>query len=621
MSEPTPQQDFKYTWLAGLALLAIIAHLVLRFGFAYSPTTANLPLWGILAVGGVPILVDLGAKVLKREFGADLLAGISIVSAALLGEYLAGALVVLMLSGGAALEAYAVRNASSVLQALARRMPSHAHRLCDGRLEDAPIASLAVGDLVTIFPHEVAPVDGVVTAGRGVMDESYLTGEPYQMSKTPGSEVLSGAINGQTALTIRATKLAVDSRYARIMEVMRATEQHRPHLRRLGDQLGAWYTPIALVWAGAAWLLSGEATRFLAVLVVATPCPLLVAIPVAILGAISLAARRTIIIKNPAVLEQISQCRTIIFDKTGTLTYGEPRLTEQIYLGDFDPTLVLGLAASLEQYSKHPLSASIVAAAQEADTKLEQVSEISEPPGRGLTGTVDGHHVEITSRKHFAANPPAGQSNAIPPQAGGMECIVLVDDKPAALFRFRDEPRTDGRSFITHLKPRHGFKRAMLVSGDRPSEVEYLAQRVGITDVYSSQSPEDKVAIVRRETDQNPTLFLGDGVNDAPALVASTVGIAFGQKSEVTSAAADAVVLDTSLARVDELMHIASRMRHVALQSAIVGMALSMIGMGLAAAGMLPPVAGALFQEAIDVWAVLNALRAAWPPKALVDFE
>ena len=320
--------------IAGFALAAIVLHLLLRRRpdgrRGRRLPLDQLPLILCLVFGGVPLVLGLLVKLLRREFGSDLLAGISIVTSVLLGEYLAGTLVVLMLSGGEALEAYAVRSASSVLEALARRMPSLAHRKHDGTLADVPLEEVAVGDILVVFPHEICPVDGTVVEGHGAMDESYLTGEPYLMSKAPGSAVLSGAINGETALTIRADKLAVDSRYAKIMQVMRASEQRRPRLRRLGDQLGAFYTPLAVAIALAAWAVSGDPTRFLAVLVVATPCPLLIAIPVAIIGAISLAARRGIIIKDPAVLEKIDTCRTAIFDKTGTLTYGQPQLTEVI---------------------------------------------------------------------------------------------------------------------------------------------------------------------------------------------------------------------------------------------------------------------------------------------------
>jgi heavy metal translocating P-type ATPase len=451
------------------------------------------------------------------------------------------------------------------------------------------------------------------------MDESYLTGEPFQMSKTPGSEVLSGAINGETAITIRATKLAVDSRYAKIMHVMRASEHQRPRLRRLGDQLGAYYTPVAVVIAIVAWVMSHDPDRFLAVLVVATPCPLLIAIPVAIIGAISLAAKRAIIVKNPAVLEQIDTCRTVIFDKTGTLTYGEPKLTDQLCAPNSPPQDVLMLAASVERYSKHPLARAILTAASNAGVALREASEISERPGEGLRGIVGGRKIQITSRNKLAVQQPALAQN-LPPASGGLECFLLIDDAYAATYRFRDTPRVEGVSFISHLKPKHLFDKIMLVSGDRESEVRYLAEQVGITEVHAGKSPEDKLAIVREETRKAKTLFLGDGINDAPALMAATVGVAFGQNSDITSEAAGAVIMTTSLDKVDEFLHISRRMRAIALQSAVGGMALSVAGMIVAALGHLPPVAGAISQEIIDIVVVVNALRAAWPPKSLTDF-
>jgi heavy metal translocating P-type ATPase len=422
------------------------------------------------------------------------------------------------------------------------------------------------------------------------------------------------------ALTIRATKRAEDSRYAKIMEVMRESEQNQPHLRRLGDQLGAFYTPLALAIALTAWAVSGETVRFLAVLVVATPCPLLIAIPVAIIGSISLAARRSIIIKNPVALEQIAACRTAIFDKTGTLTYGEPMLTEQIIAPGFAQREVLALAASLELYSKHPLARAILAAAKEEGLQLQQASQVSEPPGQGLQGTVGGHQVNITSRgKLVSQNVPGAEH--LPAVAGGLECVVVIDRRFAATFRMRDAPRAEGQSFIQHLQPKHHFQRIIIVSGDRESEVRYLAEQVGIKEVHAEQSPEQKLAIVRQETAGGKTLYVGDGINDAPAMMAATVGMAVGQNSDVTAEAADVVAMENSLKKVDEFMHISRRMRFIALQSAVGGIALSLIGMIFAAAGHLSPVAGAICQEIIDVLAVLNALRAAFPPKVISDLH
>lgn len=611
--------------IACFTLVAILLHLFMRFGVS-AKTSPNeglpelVPLYLCLIFGGGPLLLELLGKLFRREFGSDLLAGISIVTSILLGEYLAGSLVVLMLSGGEALEAYAVRSASSVLDALAKRMPQGAHRKQGGSFVDVPLDEVAIGDELIVLPHEICPVDGVVLEGHGTMDESFLTGEPYLISKLPGSSVISGAINGAMALTIRAEKLAVDSRYARIMGVMRESEQRRPRLRRLGDQLGAFYTPLAVLVALTAWGVSGQPVRFLSVLVVATPCPLLIAIPVAILGAISLSARRGIVIRDPAVLERIDHCRTAIFDKTGTLTYGRPKLTEVIPRPDLEARDVLAMVASLERYSKHPLAGAILEEAKTAKLNLWDVKQIQERPGEGLVGILDGRQIRITGRKKLLARSPQAERE-LPPIAGGLECICLIDERYAATLRFRDEPRPGGASFISHLGPRHRFERVLLVTGDRESEAQYLAERVGIDEVYANQTPEQKLALVRRETARANTVFLGDGINDAPALTAATVGIAFGQNSDITAEAAGAVILDSSLQKVDELLHISHRLRVIALQSAVGGMVLSLVGMSIAAAGYLPPVAGAITQEVIDVVAVANALRMAIRPRSLTDYE
>src|SRR5271165_3757981 len=417
----------KETLIAGFTLVAIALHVVLKYAFHFPTLAFNSPLFAALIIGGIPMLWVLLKKLWKREFGSDLLAGVSIVTAILLREYLVAAIVVLMLSGGEALEEFATARASSVLDALARRMPSVAHRKEAGGLADVKLADIRIGDELTILPHEICPVDGAVLEGHGVMDEAYLTGEPYEVSKTPGSLVISGAINGETLLTIRAEKLAEDSRYARIMKVMHDTEQQRPQLRRLGDQLGAWYTPLALGVAVAAAFFSGNSDRFLSVVVIATPCPLLLAIPTAIIGAISLAARRAIIIKNPAVLEQLETCRTLIFDKTGTLTYGRPKLTEVLCAEGFDRIGVLRFAASVEQYSKHPLASAIVSAAKQEQLDVLSVAHISERPGQGLLANVEGRSIQITGRNKVHA-----QSLPLPELSGGLECLIFIDEKYAA---------------------------------------------------------------------------------------------------------------------------------------------------------------------------------------------
>jgi heavy metal translocating P-type ATPase len=605
--------------IAAFTALAIGAHLLLRYAWG-AENFAFIPLYLALLVGGIPLLIGLARQAFKLEFGSDWLAGISIVTAALLHEYLVACIVVLMLSGGAALEQYATRRASSALRALARRMPTRAHRVTEEGSIPIDVSEIVTGDILAIYPHEICPVDGEVIEGHGEMDESYLTGEPYEISKAPGSQVLSGAVNGSTLLKIRATKLAVDSRYARILKVVEEAEKNRPNMRRIADRLGAWYTPLALLVGVAGWLIGGTAERFLAVVVIATPCPLLIGIPVAIIGGISLAARRGIVIKHPKILEQIDTCQTFFFDKTGTLTYGRPALTDVLCAPGSDERQVLGYAASLEQYSRHPLAQAVLAAAKAQDIDLAVPTGVSERPGQGLVGDVDGHRVHITGRNQAIA---AGVVSAdeLPPVAAGLECLVIVDERFAGLLRFHDEPRAESSSFIQHLRPKHRAGEVILLSGDRQVEVEHLARIVGIERIYSGALPEQKLKMVTEETLRRRTLFVGDGINDAPAMLAATASVALGgQSSDVTAEAADAVVMDSSLRKVDELMHIARRTRSIALQTALGGMALSGIGMLFAAAGYLPPLAGAIAQEVIDLAAVLNALRITLPGSRLSDF-
>lgn len=615
-------------WQKGLAVtavFAIAAHLLLKQysgGVLGKPLLSSIlpydvPLLIVIIAGGMTLLAQISARILKGNLGVDALAAISVVTGACLHEYLAAAIIVLMMAGGQALESYAMRRASSALLALSSRMPPSAHRKGkDGHVEDIGINEIAIGDCIIVYPHEACPVDGQVVEGHGSMDESYLTGEPYRISKAPGAGVLSGAVNGEAVLAIQATKLPSDSRYAEIMKVMQDAEQRRPALRRLGDQIGAIFTPVALTVAGSVWYITGDPLRFLSVLTIATPCPLLIAIPITVISAISMAARRGIIIKDPTVLERLPTCRTAIFDKTGTLTYGRPELTEILPVEGVTPENALRHAASLERYSKHPLASALLRAAEQKNLFLGEAINVSEKPGQGLQGNVEGTVIQITHRNHLMQVLP--QYGALLPVVGtGLECILLLNGSYAATFRFRDAPRNESRSFIGHLMPSHQFSRVMLLSGDRQSETEYLASLLGIDEVYASQTPEQKFRLVREETTKAPTFFMGDGINDAPALAAATVGVAFGQHSSVTAGAAGAVVMDNTLIKVDELMHISLSMRRIALQSAVGGIMLSLAGMGFAAAGRISPVAGALLQECIDILAILNALRLTWKSNAL----
>lgn len=606
-----------YRILAGVILAGMAAAATSRF-LLHAHTLPKYILLCAVALAAIPLFVELAREILKGNFSVDLLALLSIGTALLLREFWAAAVVILMLSSGKALEEYATRRASSVLGALARRMPQTAHRLTsDGAPIDISTDAIAVGDRLAVYPHELCPVDGQVVAGTGSMDESYLTGEPFLIEKAPGSAVISGAINGERALTIEATRVARDSRYAKIVEVLHASEQNRPRIRRMADRLGVWYTPVAVGIAVLSWVASGQPERFLAVLVIATPCPLLLAIPVAIIGAISVGARNGIVIKDPSILEKVDRCRTLVVDKTGTLTYGRPWLTRVLEMGVWPSRRLLQLAASLERYSRHPLGSAILKAAEKEGIALLNAENVSELPGHGLSGLLEGHTVVLTGRNKLADVIAAQLSELAP----GLECIVLIDGELAGMLRFHDEPRQESRSFLSHLRLHHGIDTVVLLSGDRASEVAAFGRSMGITQVYGDKSPEQKLAIVRELTRRAPTLYLGDGINDAPAMLNATAGIALGVSSDVTSEAAGAVILQSSLASVDVLVHIGRRMRRIALMSAAGGMLLSAVGMAAAAFGFLVPIEGAILQEAIDLASILNSLRMVLPAGQLSDFR
>ena len=608
--------------IAAASIIAILLHLLLQLSpvIIIGIPIDGIPLLLVIALGGIPLSTQIIIKLFKRNLGADLLAFIGLVTAIFLHEYLASTLIILMLSSGQALEEYAMRKASFVLEALAKRMPQLVHRKIGKKVEDVLAANIKIGDLLEVYPHETCPVDGTITEGYGAMDESYLTGEPYQIQKAPGSEVLSGAINGEAALTIRADKLVEDSRYAKIINVMKDAEQQRPQIRRLGDQIGAIFAPIALVFALIVFYITGDATKFLAILVVATPCPLLIGIPITIISAISIAARHGIIIKDPTVLERLPTCVTAIFDKTGTLTYGKPDLNEISLLNNFERKEVLQMAASLERYSRHPLAGAILKAAKKENIELLDSDHLTEKPGQGLVGEIAGQEIFVTSRKKISVT-HASDLEKLPPLKHGLECVILINNQIAGVMNFRDKPRNESDSFINHLGATHNFKKIILLSGDRSSEVDYLASLLGIKEKYSNQTPEQKLVIVKNETSKAPTLFMGDGINDAPALTAATIGIAFGENGGVTSEAAGAVIMENSLAKVDELIHISESMRKIAMQSAVGGMLFSFAGMGFAAAGLISPVMAALLQEIIDVVAILNALRLTWKKSVGADIR
>ena len=598
---------FKDKWQLLLSV-ASVASLVIHYFAKYAlKIDENYSLFFVLIVGGIPLLIQIFLKIIKGNLGADLIAFMALILAIYLHENVAGVLIILMLASSQALEEFASHRASFVLEALAQRMPTIAHLKSENNFFDTEISKIKINDLIAIFPHEICPIDGEVVEGRGSMDESYLTGEPYRISKTIGSKVLSGAINGESLFVIKTEKLPADSRYGKIMEVMKQAKEQRPEIRKIADKVGAIFAPVTIIIASTSYYFTHDLTNFLAVLTIATPCPLLIAVPIAIISAISISARQGIIIKDARILEKLSICTTAIFDKTGTLTFGEPNISEIIALDEFSAEEILQKTASLERYSRHPLAGSILKEAQKRNLILLDAQNISEKPGYGMIGNIGEQEIIITSRKKIHEFQPS--KIPLPDLSDGMECVIIINKKVAGILHFRDLERPESKSFINHLAPNHNFKKIILLSGDRASEVNYLAEKLGINNYFSSQSPEQKLEIVKKETQNAPTLFMGDGINDAPALMLASVGIAFGQGNNITSESSGAVILESNLLKVDELIHISIFTRKIILQSAIGGMVFSVVGMILASFGLISPSEGAIAQQIIDAVAIVNALR------------
>jgi heavy metal translocating P-type ATPase len=504
----------KERWPMFIIVFLMMGMAFYAFFKSFNPIWAEKILIGLCILGSIPCLIQIIHQLYQKNFGADVLAAMALLSSLGLHQYLTAILIIFMLATGQTLERYAKNKASSVLLSLAQRMPKVAHRQSNQRTEDIPLDQVQLNDVIILYPHETCPVDGIVLEGHGSMDESYLTGEPYQISKTPGSLVLSGAMNGESRLIIQTSQITAQSRYYSIIKVLEEAEQKRTRIRRLSDQLGMIFTPIALITASMAAFISHDPIRFLAVLVIATPCPLIIAIPMTIMSAISKAASQSMIIKDPSVLEQLPLCQTAIFDKTGTLTYGKPELTDIQTCSNFNETQLLQYAASLEQYSKHPLASAILQAAQVQSISLQEVDQLTERPGEGLQGIVDQHLILVTGRKNLLKQYPTWVKD-IPQEQAGLECVMVVDGQCAGTLHFHDAIRAETKPLIAHLKPFHALKKIMLVSGDREREVKHFAQEFPFTEVYASQTPEQKLSIVQKEVALAPTVFIGDGINDA----------------------------------------------------------------------------------------------------------
>ena len=575
---------------------------------------ANVAWAATTIVGILPLAYSVVIDLLHRETGVDVIALLAMAGALGLGEYFAGAVIALMLSSGRSLEAFADARAHRELSSLLERAPRTVHRYSGNDLESIPIGEVRPGDVLLVKHGEVVPVDGFLVSENCVLDESALTGESRPVERSKGEPLRSGAVNAGASLALRATATAEESTYAGIVRLIEEAEKQKAPFVRLADRYALVFVPVTLVIAAAAWALTGDPVRALAVLVVATPCPLILAVPIAIVAGISRAARRGIIVKGGGALETLARGSVLLFDKTGTLTSGIPEVADVEVFGGIDPEELLRLAASLDQVSPHVLGAAIVRAARQRGLALSFPVDVSEEPGSGIEGTVDGRRVSVGKSSWVSGGRglPARARDIRRRSAmeGSSAVFVAIDGEVTGGLILDDPIRPDTPRVIRTLR-RAGIKRVVMVTGDHPDVAESVGISIGVDRILSERDPTDKVDAVKAEGDGGVTVMVGDGVNDAPALAAADVGVAMGARGATASSeAADVVLVVDRLDRLAEAIRIAKRSRGIAVQSVLIGMGLSFGGMILGAVGLLPVVGGALFQEAIDVAVILNALRA-----------
>jgi len=556
--------------------------------------------------------------VVERHMGVDTIALVAMVGALALGEELAGLIVGIMFTGGSTLEDIASTRARRELTALLQRAPKVAQRQREGRLEEVPVEQVQAQDVVVVRAGEVIPVDGILLSGEAVIDTSTLSGEPLPVTVARGMPVLSGAANAGGPFEVRADRPAAESAYAALVRLVEQAQAQRAPFVRMADRYAGFFLPATLLVAGAAWALSGDSVRALAVVVVATPCPLILAAPIALVCGLSRPARAGVIVKGGGAIETLGEARTVLFDKTGTLTVGTPEVREIVTREHRDAGELLRLAASVDRMSAHVLGDALVHAAREAELELDMPACVREEPGQGIEGDVDGHRVAVGSRAFLrSAGVPAEEVASATAMSGHgsgeAHVLVGVDGHLGGVIVMADEMRPDADRIVERLRG-EGVRHVAMVTGDRRSVAERIGRELGVDRVYAEQSPQEKLEIVRSlraNPRLRPVVMVGDGVNDAPALALADLGIAMGVAgATVSSETADAVITVDRVDRVADALHIGRRALHIARQSVLAGMGLSLAAMGAAALGYLPPVAGALLQEGIDLAVILNALRA-----------
>lgn len=616
------------SWLGrhlGVLLLAVTGACLVGGGalhLAGAPTAGNAVWVASGAMGAAYTLWTVMDSLRRGRVGVDLIALLALVGALAVGEYLAAAVISVMMASGRALEAWAAGRANRDLRQLLERAPKTAHRYDGEELHTVGADTVEPGDRIMVQSGELVPTDGILLTSA-VLDESALSGEALPITREAGEPARSGVVNAGSPLDLRVTTRSRESAYAGIVRLVTEAESSQAPFVRLADRFAVWFLVLTLVVAAAAWIAAGPA-RAVAVLVVATPCPLILAAPIALVGGLSHAAKRGVVIKGGAVLERLARCTTLLIDKTGTLTTGRPSLTAIVPSGTLPLDDVLRLAASLDQVSPHVLAHSVVRAAQDRRCDLELPEQVEEVAGSGIRGLVSGHDVVLGKASWVGVEGSPAWAKAARRRArldGSLTVFVGVDDRPAGVLVLDDPVRRDAPRTIRSLR-RNGIERIVMVTGDRPEVAEAIGAVLGVDEVLAERSPADKLDVVRAEHLHAPTMMVGDGINDAPALALADVGVAMAaQGASASSEAADVVLTTDHLDRLGEARSVAVRSRRIALESVVAGMAMSLAAMGFAAVGLLPAVWGALLQEGIDVIVILNALRALRPPRAELGFD